>query len=249
MNSIPSSLCSTLRAAALHVSFRNPRKRNCLPVLCGVLALMLGGASVGVHAQAGNFGSVNVGSTSAAPISITLTFETAETLGSIAVVTQGATGLDFTNAGGGSCTAGTAYAAGNTCTVNVSFTPKFAGSRYGAAKLLDGSGNVIATGYVEGTGMGPQVTFLPATQSVISDYGSNGLFTPVEAGVGVAVDGSGNVYISDSTQVLKETLTVDGYIQSVVANAANNGLGSAEGIAVDGSGNVYITDDSFDAAQ
>jgi hypothetical protein len=247
MNSFPSSICSTVRAAAFPFVFRNLRKRNCLPAWCGALALMLGGAGVGVHAQTGNFGTVNVGSTSPTPISITLTFATAETLGSIAVVTQGSTGLDFADSGTGTCKAGTTYTAGNTCTVYVSFTPKFAGTRYGAAKLLDGSGNVIVTGYVQGTGVGPQVTFLPGTQSVIADNGSDGSFTPV--GVGVAVDGSGNVYISDSAQVLKETLTVDGYIQSVVASAATNGPVTPEGIAVDGSGNVYITDDNFGAPQ
>jgi len=200
---------------------------------------MLGGAWVGVHAQAGNFGSVNVGSTSATPISVTLTFGTAQTLGSISVVTQGATGLDYTDAGTGTCKAGTAYGVGETCTVNVSFTPKFAGTRYGAAKLLDGSGNVIATGYVQGTGVGPQVTFLPATQSVIADYAS-GVAVPA----GVAADGNGNVYIADSGffQVLKETLSAGGYTQSVVANTPRNGSGGPSGVAVDGIGNVYIAD-------
>jgi len=252
MISIPPSLCSTVRVVAFPFVLKNLRKHSRLPALCGVLALVLGGAWVGVHAQAGDFGTVNVGSTSPTSIPMTLTFGTAETLGSIAVVTQGATGLDFTNAGGGSCAVGTAYAAGITCTVNVSFTPKFAGTRYGAAKLLDGSGNVIATGYVQGTGVGPQVTFLPGNQSVIADYATNGLDTPV----GVAVDGSGNFYISDGniasiggSGVLKETLSPDGYIQSVVASAANNGPGSPEGIAVDGSGNVYIADDTFGNGQ
>ena len=239
MNSFPSSICLTVRAAAFSLFPRNLRKRNCLPAFCGALALMLGGAWVSVHAQTGNFGTVNIGSTSPTPISMTLTFGTAETLGSISVVTQGATGLDFADAGTGTCKAGTAYTGGNTCTVNVSFAPKFAGTRYGAAKLLDGSGNVIATGYVQGIGVGPQVTFLPGTQSVIAD----------SASVGVAVDGSGNVYITVNNQVLKETLTVDGYLQSVVANAATNGPSSPEGVAVDGSGNVYIADDTFGNGQ
>src|SRR5271156_5983817 len=168
MNSLPPSICSTIRAAAFPFVFRNRRKRKCLPALFGVLALMLGRARVGVHAQAANFGPVNVGSTSPTAISVTLTFGTAGTLGSISVVTQGATGLDFVDAGTRACKAGTAYGTGDTCTVAVSFTPKFAGTRYGAAELLDGSGNVLATGYVQGTGVGPQVNFQPGTQSVLA---------------------------------------------------------------------------------
>jgi len=188
----------------------------------------------------GNFGTVNVGSASPSPISMIFTFNTAGTLGSTAVVTQGATGLDFSNAGTGTCTAGTAYTVGESCTVDVSFKPKFAGTRYGAAELLNGSGKVIATGYVEGTGVGPQVNFPPGTQSVVASATNNGLNHPF----GVAVDGNGNIYIADdwNNRVLKETLSAGSYVQSVVANNANNGLYDPWDVAVDGSGNVYIAD-------
>jgi sugar lactone lactonase YvrE len=78
------------------------------------------------------------------------------------------------------------------------------------------------------------------TQSVVANSATNGLDGPE----GVAVDGSGNVYIADfwNNRVLKETLSAGGYIQSVVANAATNGLHGPYGVAVDGSGNVYIAD-------
>ena len=237
MISILSSLCSTSRAVAFPLVFRNLRKRNCLPALCGVLALVLGGAWVGVHAQTGNFGTVNVGSTSPTPISVTLTFNTADTLGSTAVVTQGATGLDFADAGKGTCKAGTAYSAGQTCTVDVSFTPKFAGTRYGAAKLLDGSGNVLAAGYVQGTGVGPQITYQPGTQSRVSPGG-------LEGTEGVAVDASGNIYIAVTyeSQVLIETPSAGGYNLSAVGYS----LFDPVGVAVDGGGNVYIGDNYND---
>jgi sugar lactone lactonase YvrE len=180
-----------------------------------------------------NLGTVNVGTVG--PVStLTFTFNASETLGSIAVLTQGATGLDFTDAGTGSCTAGTNYLAGATCTVNVSFTPKFAGARYGAVVLDDKSGNMIATGYVIGNGLGPQLNFLPGTQNAVV---SVGLTYPY----GVAVDGFGNVYITDSgnNRVLKETWSAGNYIQSTVPTS---GLNGPEAVAVDGAGNIYIGD-------
>jgi len=240
MNFLPSSLCSTVRATAFSFVFRNLRKRNCISVQCGVLALMLGGVCVGIHAQTasnGNFGSVNVGSTGSTPISITFTFDAAETLGSMTVVTQGAAGLDFADAGTGTCKAGTDYAAGDTCTVKVSFTPKYAGARYGAAELLDGSGKVLAIGYLQGTGVGPRMNFQPGSQSVVASPAHNGL----SEAQWVAVDSSGNVYIADyfNARVLKETPSAGGYTQSVIPI---NGSVYPLGIAVDGSGNLYIDD-------
>ncbi len=82
-----------------------------------------------------DFGAVNIGSASPA-IAVPFTFGTAVTLGSVSVLMQGATGLDFANAGMGTCTAGTSYNAGSGCTVNVIFTPTLAGTRYGAVVLL-----------------------------------------------------------------------------------------------------------------
>jgi sugar lactone lactonase YvrE len=327
MISIPSSICSTVRAAAIPFVFRNLPKRNYLPAWCGPLVLMLGGAWVGVPAQtahfvgaesavanpasnglngngryavegnkigyissagnkrvseetssSGNFGPVHMRSESPTSISMIFAFDTAGTLGSTAVVTQGAKGLDFTDAGTGTCKAGTAYGTGETCTVDVSFTPKFAGTRYGAAKLLDGSGNLLATGYVQGTGVGPRMSFQPGSQSVVANLANNSLSdvewiavdssgnvyiaeygndrvlkeTPSAGGytqsiipingpvypLGIAVDGSGNLYVDGYTQVVKETLSAGGYTQSVVANDLNDSYD----VAVDGSGNVYIAD-------
>ena len=115
-----------------------------------------------------NIGTVNVGSASNT-IPLTVTFSTAETLGSIAVLTQGAANQDFTNAGGGSCAIGTAYTVNATCTVNVAFTPKHPGTRYGAVVLADNTGSVLGTGYLQGTGVGPQAIFPPGTMTTLRD--------------------------------------------------------------------------------
>jgi hypothetical protein len=199
-----------------------------LRAVCVALCLV-GWLSIPLAAQ-DQFGLVNVGSDNS--ITVTVTTLSAATLGSIAVSTQGAANLDFTNAGGGSCKVGTAYTAGATCTVLVSFAPKFAGPRYGAVVLNDNSGNVMGLSYLQGTGVSPQVNFLPSTESQ--------LFPTPQAFYGFAVDGNGAVYLSDGTlgHVYKETPSAGGYTQSIIAS----GFADSYGLAVDGAGNVYVGD-------
>ena len=190
-------------------------------------------AAPGFASSTTNFEAVNIGTRSSVQ-TLTYTFGNAVTLGATAVLTQGATGLDFANAGTGTCVPNVAYAAEQSCTVNVSFTPTYAGARYGAVVLTDTAGNVIATGYLQGTGLGPQVNFLPNFESTVA---SAGLLDPY----GVAVDGSGNVYIADSynNRILKETLSAGVYTESTIPTSS---LYTPLGIAVDGSGNIYIAD-------
>jgi hypothetical protein len=170
-------------------------------------------------------------------LSIPFTFDTGGSIGAPMVLTQGAAGLDFTDAGTGSCTTnGTsyAYAAGDTCTVDVTFTPKLAGTRYGAAVLQDGSGNTIATGYIYGAGQGPQIAFSPGTQRTLG----SGFNAPQS----VAVDGSGNVYVIDSGTV-NQIAAVGGVIPASPAiNTLGSGFNAPQSVAVDGSGNVYVAD-------
>jgi sugar lactone lactonase YvrE len=102
----------------------------------------------------GYFGRVEVGTTSPTPISAVFTFDKADTLGAISVETVGGgAGPEFVGAGTGSCTALTAYAAGESCTVDVLFEPKLPGLRFGAAQIVNGSGKTLATGYVAGQGV------------------------------------------------------------------------------------------------
>lgn len=68
----------------------------------------------------------------------------------------GSTGLDFADAGTGSCTAnGTTYEynIGEYCTVDVVFTPTAVGTRNRTVELVDYSGNVIASGPAQGVGL------------------------------------------------------------------------------------------------
>lgn len=178
-----------------------------------------------------NLGNQNLGSTSGA-IPLTFTFSQTETLGGIAVLTQGAANLDFANAGGGTCTTGNAYTVNSTCSVNVAFSPKFPGTRYGAVVLTDNNGNEIGTGYLEGTGVGAQTSFLPGVLTSVS--------TSLGYPEGVAVDGNANLYVADATNaaVYKETYANGTYTQSSVGN----GFSEPYGVAVDSAGNIYVVD-------
>ena len=53
----------------------------------------------------------------------------------------------------------------------------------------------IGTGYLQGTGTGPQVRFSPYTQTSLG----GGFATPSS----LAVDGTGNVYVADETDAVK----------------------------------------------
>jgi sugar lactone lactonase YvrE len=184
-----------------------------------------------------NFASTNIGSTSS-PVAVTLTIGSAATLGSISVLTQGASGLDFANSGSGTCSTGTSYSVNGTCTVNVTFTPTLPGTRLGAVLLKDGSGNVISTAYLQGIGVGPEVNFLPGTESIVS---TSALAYPSA----VAVDGNGNIYIADTgnNRLLKETLTSGSYTESTISTSA---LSSPSAVAVDGGGSLYVADSGND---
>lgn len=179
-----------------------------------------------------NLGTVAVGGSSTGTLYFQFTSDA--TLGSVAVLTQGAAGLDFAAASDGTCAAGS-YHAGDVCSVKVTFAPQHPGARAGAVLLEDGSGNVLGEALLAGVGQGPSIVFAPGTESTIAVSGAS---TPQP--VTLAVDAGGNVYISDAAngQVVKETPSGSGYTQSVVAS----GLGGPRGVAVDGAGNVYIAD-------
>ena len=71
-----------------------------------------------------------------------------------------------------------------------------------------------------------------------SGYSQSTVITGLSQPTGIAVDASGNLYVTDpgAGQVYKETLSGVTYTQSTIASV------TANGIAVDGIGNVYIAD-------
>ena len=185
-------------------------------------------------AAAGDFGAVDTGGVSVGtPISLMFVFDSPGTLGSPEVLTQGLIGLDFRDAGSGSCTTQGAahfYNAGDSCNVDVTFRPQFPGLRRGAARLRDATGKPVAVGYVYGVGAGPQAAFPPGRQAVIdSGFGY---------AQGLAVDAGGNLFVvaSESGILYKETSSGNVFVQSVVAA----GFDHPKSVAVDGTGNLYV---------
>ena len=192
-----------------------------------------------------NFGSVAVGSTGSA---VTIPFyspqgyggQTAGTQVSGAAVSMGTLG-EFIDTGTGTCDTNGShiYASGETCTVVVTFSPKAAGIREGAVEIVNGSGVVLATEYVSGIGTGPQVAFSNGPQSTVA----KGLVMPS----GVAVNGSGVVYIADPGTrgyIFVETPSESGYTQSTLNETGNAPVSEQPipgGVAVDGAGNLYFS--------
>jgi DNA-binding beta-propeller fold protein YncE len=227
------------------------------------------GQLVELSTTTANFGDIPVGGQSF-PASVFFTFDSNDGYLRFGDQTQGYYGLDFTDAGTGTCFVAVQYFTGESCTMDVTFSPTAPGARYGAAALLNSNNSVFAAGYLQGAGVGPAVGFPPGTQSTIIA----GLASPG----GIAVDPIGNIYYADTTNntVYVNTTTVanltgnidapefvaiDGTGSVFIGNNANgdvfketpsnglynqspvvNGIGHVTGVAVDGFGNVYVAD-------
>ncbi|HKO19910.1 MAG TPA: NHL repeat-containing protein, partial [Acidobacteriaceae bacterium] len=184
-----------------------------------------------------DFGLVPIGSTSPA-LTLTFTFSANTTLQAPIVVTQGAAGSDFADAGTGSCTtaaaASHAYAPGDICTLSLTLTPAQSGLSLGAAELKDASGNLLATVPLFGTGTGPQIVFDPGVRTT-KGSGFN-------APAGLAADQGGTIYVADSG---------NNQIQ-VIGNGSTfpiSGFASPQSVALDGAGNIFIADTGNNAVK
>src|SRR5579884_3920934 len=163
------------------------------------------------------FGQLAANGAASAPQTLGYTFS-----GSSSPSFSLAYGSDF-NLGTPQC----ANSGGVNCTVPVSFQPRWPGLRKDAILVKDTSGNLIATTFLYGTGLGPQVALYPGVISTVA----GSLSYPQ----GIAIDNSGDLYIADS--VNQAVRKVSGGVMTTVA-----GTGTPVAVALDGAGNLYIAD-------
>lgn len=196
-----------------------------------------------------NFGSVNVcaptnpAATCSATMTLTYKVTAGGVLGPIQVVTGGAPNLDFTLADGSTCIGN--VITGQTCTVNVRFAPKYAGSRPGGVLITNRnvSAALVST-LIYGFGVGPQIGF--------------NLGNPISValqGVGtssVASDSAGNFY------ALGASADAYGAPTALVKLPAGGGpqvsvplgtLTQAYAMAVDGAGDLFLVDANYQVVE
>ncbi|MGZ3835264.1 MAG: NHL repeat-containing protein [Mucilaginibacter sp.] len=119
---------------------------------------------------------------------------------------------------------------------------------------VDGSGNVYVADYgndlIRKISPAGVVSTLAGTGAAGADNGA-GTKATFNLPEGVAVDGSGNVYVADNGNNLIRKITPDGTVSTLAGSGSAgsaNGTGVAAsfnspfGIAVDASGNVYVAD-------
>ncbi|MBW8746303.1 MAG: hypothetical protein JF584_01910, partial [Acidobacteria bacterium] len=188
-------------------------------------------ATVPAAAQVFQFPSAVAVGTGNSTQTVTVPITSAGTLGSIAVGTQGLSGYDFSPVSGGTCSIGTNYLVGNSCTVSVKFAPQSPGLRSGGIVLKSGSGTVMGWVLLSGTGSGPLVGWLPGTMSTVVGNGSwiysgdhgqaktSTLFLPQ----GVVVDAAGNLYVTDSSSNRVRRIDAQTQVIATIAGDGNPG--------------------------
>jgi hypothetical protein len=201
-----------------------------------------GSSYVGVLATSnvllGN-GVTSVGNTSNSQ-SLTFTFNQATTLSSIAVVTGGLSGKDFSlnTSGTGACATGVEYGpsdSSNTCTVNVDFTPSHIGLRTGAVVLSTASG-VVAPANLSGVGEGALMTLDSVNSANIT------VSSAIPYAYTVSLDAAGNQWVSALNGIGLYEIPQGSTTASAVTLPSFSGYLYSS--AFDASGNMYLAEDS-----
>lgn len=139
-------------------------------------------------------------------------------------------GLGFTEfAYGESTTCGT-QTASSICTVAMSFAPRVPGLRRSAVIIGDQHGALLSSVPVYGIGLAPQMTFGGGAQKTVG----SGFNQPS----GMALDGAGDLFVTDTFNNRVVKITANGGSQTVVGV----GLALPAGIAIDGLGNLYVSE-------
>ncbi|MFC5865600.1 MBG domain-containing protein [Acidicapsa dinghuensis] len=176
------------------------------------------------------FGAIAAGASSSA-ITYNFAIPAGTTLGQAIVSMKGMQEADFVATGADSCS-GRTFPVAFDCGVSVIFHPQGTGMRPGAVEIMDGTGNPATIAFLYGTGIGARFTYAPARVTVLASL--------LNAPAGVAVDGSGDLFISDTgnNRVLELPSMGSGYGSLTPLPIA--GLNAPAGLAIDGAGNLYV---------
>lgn len=184
-----------------------------------------------------SFGQVSVGQVSATQ-TVSFSFSSATSVGSVSVLTFGAAEKDFQPTTGTTCVAGS-FGAGATCAVAVGFSPLLPGNRNGAVVLRDGSSpaNVIGLAYLTGIGTAPVASFFPGplapvagtlSSTGLTNVGFGGDGGPATASSallqtpgGLVIDGAGNLFFTDSGNNRVREVNAQTRIITTVAGGGN----------------------------
>jgi sugar lactone lactonase YvrE len=128
------------------------------------------------------------------------------------------------------------------CSVEVTFSPQYPGLRTAPLVVTDSAGIKSSVGLI-GTGLAPQAALTPGIITTIAGNGQRGSSgdggpatqASLSQPLFVALDGAGNLYISDAFNYRIRKVDTNGIITTVA------GIDSPSGIVLDAEGNLYIS--------
>jgi len=230
--------------------------------------IFIGGSSIWeIQLGSVNFGAITVPNASAVS-TLLFTFDTGGSINPPSVLPSvaplGASAPEFVDVNDGdTCVTGGPFTTGQTCTVDVVFTPAYPGQRIGAVQLQDTNvpPDLLATANIYGTGLAPQAAFTPGVINTIAGVSppcSIGPTPPFCGDGGPATsaqlnepedavpDTAGDIYIADSgDNLIREVSIATGIINTV----AGGGAGTC-GTAVDALGDgCPATDATFNTPE
>lgn len=247
-----------------HTQRRAPRTATrAFRTLACVLSLLLVAdvAYASVPAVTSFSGATKVGDLSG-PQPIAIRFNRNGTVGSIQVVTQGVLNADFSDSHGGTCVVGQSYAAGQQCSVDVTFKPAYPGQRVGAVLVKGTDSTVLATSLITAAATGSLSVIVPGRIDTVAGNGAwifrgdgyAATSSPIFLPMGEVVDAAGNLYLSDSNNNRVRKVDAKTGLVSTIAGMGNPGfsgdgglalnamVSSPAGLLLDGAGNLYFAD-------
>ena len=228
-----------------------------------ILSCLLGltaGAGAQISFTPLTFSGMTTVGASSQPVTVTLTAQSSGTLTALAALTGGLPNLDFAITPI-TCAVNTTLTTGESCTVSVVFSPRFAGVRQGAVVATSGN-QLLASTPLSGVGAGSLPVLVPGTINTVAGdgdwiYQRDGIpatEAPIFLPSGLAVDAAGNLFLCDSSnQRVRRVDASTGYISTVAGNGSPGSTGDGgqataaqlsnpSGIAIDGAGDVFIAD-------